>query len=281
MQTREENNNNVESTVDPPAENDTATTLPPNTGLRGRARRQTPPSLSSDPDPPPPYVSRYGRVRKITTRIQEAMRQQALSSTLALYEDHTIESEFMHPIAYLATNNAATMYFEQAMNQPDASDFVDAVVKEINDHTSHKHWRLIPRWMVSKGTKIIPSVWSLKRKRDILTQLVYKWKACLNIHGGKQELGVNSWETFSPVVMWHSIRLTLVLVIINNWFSRQVDFVLAFPQANIECDIYMELPIKEWKWHMGRETHTCYNYSKTSMVKNKQGVFGFNTYEKS
>ena len=57
VQTREENNNNVESTVDPPAENDTAQTLPPTTGLRGRPRRQTPPSLSSEPDPPPPHLS--------------------------------------------------------------------------------------------------------------------------------------------------------------------------------------------------------------------------------
>ena len=213
--------------------------------------------------------------------MQEAMRQQAFSSALALYEDQTIESEVMHPIAYLAKNNTDTMYFDQAMNQPDASDVIDAIVKEINDHTSRKHWRLIPRWMVPKGTKILPSVWSLKRKRDILTQLVYKWKANLNIHGGKQELGVNYWEKISPVVMWSSIRLTLILVIINDWFSRQVDFVLALPRANIECDMYMELPIKEWKWHMGKETHTCYNSSKTSMGKNNRDVFGFNTYEKS
>jgi hypothetical protein len=31
-------------------------------------------------------------------------------------------------------------------------------------------------------------------------------------------------------------------MITNGWVSRQVDFVLAFPQADIECEMYMEVP---------------------------------------
>jgi hypothetical protein len=27
-----------------------------------------------------------------------------------------------------------------------------------------------------------------------------------------------------------------------HWYTRQIDFVLAFPQADVECDIFMELP---------------------------------------
>jgi hypothetical protein len=34
----------------------------------------------------------------------------------------------------------------------------------------------------------------------------------------------------------------LILVTLNKWVSRQVDFVLAFPQADIECPLYMEIP---------------------------------------
>ena len=33
-----------------------------------------------------------------------------------------------------------------------------------------------------------------------------------------------------------------VLVTLNKWASRQVDFVLAYPQADIECPLYMEIP---------------------------------------
>ena len=72
----------------------------------------------------------------------------------------------------------------------------------------------------------------MKRKREIQTNKVYKWKAHLNVHGDRQTYGVTYWETFSPVVTWITIRIILLLTIINNWHSRQVDFVLAFPQAN-------------------------------------------------
>jgi hypothetical protein len=71
---------------------------------------------------------------------------------------------------------------------------------------------------------------------------VYKHKARINVHGGQQTYGVNYWETFSPVVNWFSIRLTLVLSLIYQWKTRQIDFVLAFPQADVECELYMELP---------------------------------------
>jgi hypothetical protein len=29
----------------------------------------------------------------------------------------------------------------------------------------------------------------------------------------------------------------------NGWETRQIDFVLAFPQADVECNIYMEVPV--------------------------------------
>jgi hypothetical protein len=34
----------------------------------------------------------------------------------------------------------------------------------------------------------------------------------------------------------------MTLAIINNWHTRQLDFVLAFPQADIERELYMRLP---------------------------------------
>ena len=75
-----------------------------------------------------------------------------------------------------------------------------------------------------------------------MSREVYKWKARLNVHGGKQEHGVNYWETYAPVVTWASLRLVLILSLIYKWHTRQIDFVLAYPQADVECDIYMEVP---------------------------------------
>jgi len=44
------------------------------------------------------------------------------------------------------------------------------------------------------------------------------------------------------IVTWFAIRLMIVMGIIFNWALHQVDFVMAYPQAPIEMDIYMELP---------------------------------------
>ena len=86
------------------------------------------------------------------------------------------------------------------------------------------------------------AVWAMKRKRDIKTRKVTKYKARLNVHGGQQEYRVNYFDTYAPVVTWTSVRLILVMAILNAWATRQVDFVMAYPQADIEFDLYMHLP---------------------------------------
>jgi hypothetical protein len=56
----------------------------------------------------------------------------------------------------------------------------------------------------------------MRRKRDISTQEVYKWKARLNVHGGKQTKGLNYWETYAPVASWAAIRLIMTIAALNN-----------------------------------------------------------------
>ena len=46
----------------------------------------------------------------------------------------------------------------------------------------------------------------------------------------------------TPVVTWLAIRLLIVFGLLFGWALRQVDFVMAYPQAPIEMDMYMELP---------------------------------------
>jgi hypothetical protein len=82
----------------------------------------------------------------------------------------------------------------------------------------------------------------MRRKRRIDTREVYKWKARLNIDGSKQTKGVNYWETYAPVATWSSIRLILIHTLLNGWCTRQIDYVQAYLQANIETDLYMEIP---------------------------------------
>ena len=118
----------------------------------------------------------------------------------------------------------------------------------------------------------------MKRKRHIKTNSIYKWKARLNVHGGKQVKDVHYWETYSPVVKWSSIRLFLTLAIIKGWHTRQVDFVLAFPQADIETDLYMAIP-RGFEFNESKKL-TVYVLRRTSMVKGKLAESGISTYTK-
>jgi hypothetical protein len=72
----------------------------------------------------------------------------------------------------------------------------------------------------------------MKRKRKIATREVYKWKARLNIDGSKQVKGLNYWEPAS----WPTIRLILIMSIIKGWHTKQIDYVLAYTQADVETD---------------------------------------------
>jgi hypothetical protein len=82
----------------------------------------------------------------------------------------------------------------------------------------------------------------MRRKCDLTTNKVIKPKARLNLHGEKQVYGMNYFETHAPVVTWFAIRLMIVFGIIFCWALWQVDFVMVYPQAPVETDIYMELP---------------------------------------
>ena len=41
---------------------------------------------------------------------------------------------------------------------------------------------------------------------------------------------------------WFTIKMVLVLSIINGWSSRHMEFVLSFTRDSIEFDSYMEIP---------------------------------------
>ena len=83
----------------------------------------------------------------------------------------------------------------------------------------------------------------MKRKHNPLGQIV-KYKARLCAHGGQTIKGIHYDNTFAPVVSWTTIRFLLILSLIYGWETRQIDFVLAYPQAKVSHDLYMHIPEK-------------------------------------
>ena len=68
-------------------------------------------------------------------------------------------------IAFAASNDPDTLYYHQAMKEPDREEFIRAIVTEINGHVEGEHWELVNKRDVPKGTKILDSVWAFKQKR--------------------------------------------------------------------------------------------------------------------
>ena len=140
----------------------------------------------------------------------------------------------------ITTNETFT--FREAMRQEDKLSFVDAMEKEILDHEEGCHWSIVHRSTLPNTARPIKAIWSFKRKRKPDGELL-KHKARLCAHGGMQQWGDSYWETYSPVVNMLTVRLILAISKRHNLDSKAIDFVLAFPQADLEEDIWMQLPI--------------------------------------
>ena len=145
-------------------------------------------------------------------------------------------------LAYGASNDPDVFYYHKAVKEPDAKAFKVAMVKEIQDQGDNGNFRLIERKKVPPDKNILPGVWALRRKREVLTQAVKKHKARWNLDGSKQEHGVDFNQTYSPTANWASIRLLLTLTLLNGWHTRQLDFVQAFPQAKISHQQLLSCP---------------------------------------
>jgi hypothetical protein len=79
-----------------------------------------------------------------------------------------LQERMQNPIVFHAEMMGDIMYLQQALRQPDAKEFVQAVVKEINRHVDSEYWTLKKRNKVPEDVQIIPSVWSMQRKRDLI-----------------------------------------------------------------------------------------------------------------
>ena len=149
--------------------------------------------------------------------------------------DNTLNS--WNPLA-LATTIADqdTLTLSEARKQPDWLEFVGAMKKEWDAHLTTGNFSVIPKTSMRKINGVTPipimAVWPFKRKRNPLGEIT-KYKARLNAHGGQTKEGIHYFDTYAPVVQWVTVRILMILSILENLHNRNIDFVLAFPQATL------------------------------------------------
>ena len=217
-------------------------------GAQGQRERQLPQQQTNNH-----IRTRSGRLQKPTQRLIEVMSSEIEDETTVpgelfalstlVPQDHM--DDMGNPLmAYKAAiSDPDTMYHHEAMKEPDRAEFIKGMQKEMERQMEDRNLSIVRRDTVPKGQRIFKAVWQMRRKRDILTRDIKTHKARLNFDGSKMEQGIDYDQTYAPVASWASIRLVLALVSAFNWHTQQIDYVLAYPQAPVEREVYMEFPV--------------------------------------
>jgi hypothetical protein len=106
-----------------------------------------------------------------------------------------------YPNTFHAETMGIIMYFYQTLEQPDAREFMKALLKELNGYTKNKRWKLIDHSQVPKDVNVISSVWSMQCKYNLFTNKVTKYESRVNKHGEKQVYEINYFKTYLLAMM--------------------------------------------------------------------------------
>jgi len=148
----------------------------------------------------------------------------------------SLPPSFLH-----STTNSDTLHLGSMHTDPDRLLFEQDMRREISDLLATDTIEIVPHHLLPSDNKPLQAIWSFHRKRAP-DWTVLKHKARLCLHGGMQIEGVNFWETYAPVVSWRTTRLILVLSLLSGLKSHQVDYVSAYTQAPLDCELFMNIP---------------------------------------
>jgi hypothetical protein len=128
--------------------------------------------------------------------------------------------------------------FKEAMAGPDAGGFITAMEAEILTLIELNVFDIVDQ---TNAMKVLSGVWALKRKR-YPDGSIQKLKARYCARGFEQVEGVDYFETFAPVVMWLTVRLLLIMSILLELETTQIDYTAVFVHADIDCLVYVAMP---------------------------------------
>jgi hypothetical protein len=135
-------------------------------------------------------------------------------------------------------NEADTLHYHEMVKSSDRELFEEAMELEIKTLEDYGTWEMVERSSLPTGTKVLPSTWAFRRKRAP-DGTITKRKARFCVRGDLQE---TEDETYSPVVQASTIRMVMIMALIQGWKCTQCDFVNAFAQSHLKEPIYIEPP---------------------------------------
>jgi hypothetical protein len=156
-------------------------------------------------------------------RQDEAEMACAVTAGVALLEEHT----------------PAT--FRAAMASPDSAKWRAAMDKEMASCEQLQVWDLLARSDLPRGANVLPPKWVYKFKTDE-TGALTQYKARVTPKGFLQKEGKDYFEVFARTGSYKTMRLGLSLAAKWDHELEQLDVPTAFLNADVEEEVYMELP---------------------------------------
>ena len=191
-------------------------------------------------------------------------------ANLSKYEDPITGSLLeSHPLILAAkSGDNDNPRWHQATSGENAEGFWKAMWKEVMTLQDIDVWDQVPREQVHQP--IVKSTWAFKVKR-FPSGLVRKLKSRFCVRGDTQTEGVDYFESFAPVVSWTTVRLLLILSVMLDLKTSQVDYVAAFCQAPMKDDVYIELP---QGWQRLNDMGLTTPFKPGHVLKLKRSLYG-------
>lgn len=174
--------------------------------------------------------------------INEAEQSPMISRNNRPRRTRRAPSEFWHTIHALSTSTGTDysepQTYRQAMAQPDAAQWTEAIRRELAQMEHCGVWTIVPTSEAT--TSPIPTKWVFKRK--VASDGSIKYKARLVACGNRQKAD-SYGETFAPVAPQRLIRIFAAIAAhLNDTTHYHVDVQGAYLHAPIKEDVYLFPP---------------------------------------
>ncbi|CAM9923551.1 unnamed protein product, partial [Ascophyllum nodosum] len=126
----------------------------------------------------------------------------------------------------------------EAKVSPEWPQWRGALKREMDGQIARGVWKVVDR---PKGKTVLGTKTVFKRKVG-QDGRVEKYKCRFVAKGFRQIKGIHYQESSSPTPTQSSIRMALAVMALLDWEGRQLDVEMAFLEADVTEELYVELP---------------------------------------